>query len=739
MRWRRLAVFSALMGMLICLSFARAVTAQSSASAEKPRQPMPPAGNSGPPRLVVQTGSPDEPDALVFSPNRQILASGSSKAVTLWDIESGSQLRVIPGAGSTLAFTPDGTRIVGLTNEEGTDKNSHGVAVIWDVATGREVARIRCQVECWLNFSAISFDARLVATSTLKDTVAICDLGAKGTVRELAKQPHSVSEGAFSRQGKLFAAASREDTVELWDVQTGQHLQSFQGNGGRLFNLMFSPDGKSLAGSGHGGIVVWDVSGHMPSRRLEKVATEVRTLDFAPDGETLVGTCFDNTIRTWDLSTGRQLATFPGNSYGTLPVRFSPDGLFLATREDHAIKMWAVRTGREYRRFQGKSLEIRATAFSPDGRTIALGDNAGDVHLWGAVRGQFQRTLTGHKAQIMHLAFSPDGRWLVDSSWDDTVHVWDLTTVKLAHLFPRESPPLRRDFGKLVTPEDDHDPVWKLAFSPNSKLMAAAGEDRIRVWEVGTWKRKFVLSGHSGSVRSVLFTADGKQILTSGGHWGHGRGKGEVRVWRAADGRFVQELPSRFTAFWWLTTPPRPKPGTVVWLAAVSGDAIALWNLQTRKELRALVRPTDTSMPPEIASSPDGKFLAAGYDDGNLCLWDAATGHLLDSVTLHASSIASVAFSPDGKHLLTGSQDGTARLWAILSGRVQPLCSLYMFRNGTWAVVDAKGYFDGSNRGDVAELHWVTDTTNKEVIPLKQWKDQYYTPGLLAKYLGFTR
>ena len=93
-----------------------------------------------------------------------------------------------------------------------------------------------------------------------------------------------------------------------------------------------------------------------------------------------------------------------------------------------------------------------------------------------------------------------------------------------------------------------------------------------------------------------------------------------------------------------------------------------------------------------------------------------------------------MAFSPDGKQVLTGSEDGTTRIWETQTGR--ELCRLISFTDGTWAVVDSEGRFDAANGGDVEGLHWVV---GNEPIALKQLKERYYDPGLLAKYMGFNK
>src|SRR5262249_37833272 len=134
-----------------------------------------------------------------------------------------------------------------------------------------------------------------------------------------------------------------------------------------------------------------------------------------------------------------------------------------------------------------------------------------------------------------------------------------------------------------------------------------------------------------------------------------------------------------------------------------------------------------------VAFSPDGTKVVTGSKDDTARMWDAATGQILLSFVGHANWVLSVAFSPDGRKVLTSSLDQTTRLWN--SSSITELCGLISFDDGTWAVVDPEGRYDASNGGDIDGLHWVY---GDEPYKLSQFKDRYYDPYLLAKYLGFS-
>ncbi len=112
-------------------------------------------------------------------------------------------------------------------------------------------------------------------------------------------------------------------------------------------------------------------------------------------------------------------------------MAFSPDGRWLATGgEENTVKIWDVQTGRELRPLRGHTNDIYAVTISPDGRWIASGGEDSTVKVWDSRTGQLVRSFRGHRGIVTSLAFglSPDGRrFLVSGSRDHTVKVWDLT------------------------------------------------------------------------------------------------------------------------------------------------------------------------------------------------------------------------------------------------------------------------------------------------------------------------
>ena len=142
----------------------------------------------------------------------------------------------------------------------------------------------------------------------------------------------------------------------------------------------------------------------------------------------------DDTIRLWDVVTGRHIATLRGHGDDVDVVAFSPDGGVLASgSDDNTIRLWDAITGQHITTLRGHSADIAvgALAFSPDGGVLASGSDDNTIRLWDAVTGVHKQTLTGPSG-VWSVAFSPDGRTLTSGSGDNTIRLWQFTDTRVS-------------------------------------------------------------------------------------------------------------------------------------------------------------------------------------------------------------------------------------------------------------------------------------------------------------------
>ncbi|MFF5703185.1 WD40 repeat domain-containing protein [Streptomyces sp. NPDC012794] len=237
------------------------------------------------------------------------------------------------------------------------------------------------------------------------------------------------------------------------------------------------------------------------------------------------------------------------------------------------------------------------------------------------------------------VAFSPDGRLLAVAGQDHTdpvVQLWDpVQGVAVGELLNR---PL----------------AFSLAFSPNGRLLAVGDcEGEVTLWETATLQRAGPpLPGHHGPVDMVVFAADGRTLVTADDEI--------VHRWDTATGDLVGpplfgEIEAAFC-----------RPDGSVLAALRTTRTLRLWDLVTGGSVGGpLIE--DVDGPVEAAFSPDGALLATTCG-GETLLWDTATGSLVRKLPEAAGRGATMAFSLDGRLLATMSDHGTVRLWEPSTG-----------------------------------------------------------------------
>jgi WD40 repeat protein/serine/threonine protein kinase len=242
------------------------------------------------PRLLTTRGS----RRVALSPDGRTIAGGPDHRVTLWDAKTSGVLATLsepePAEIGAMAYSPDGHWLVvgaGGPNNFGAD--SLGKVMIFDVANRK-----------------------------LHRTVAT---------------PTQVSAVAFSRDGKLLAAAGHNGTVWLWDAASWDEIRRWQGPGGTLYSTVqfLSGDRELAAGSHSGRIDLLDVKTAKLARQIQGHIDCVSAMTLSPDGRTLATASWDRSIKLWDSATGRALRTLFRESEWMYALTFSPDGNTLAS------------------------------------------------------------------------------------------------------------------------------------------------------------------------------------------------------------------------------------------------------------------------------------------------------------------------------------------------------------------------------------------------------------------------
>ncbi|KAL6433657.1 hypothetical protein ACFW04_005738 [Cataglyphis niger] len=266
-----------------------------------------------------------------------------------------------------------------------------GRMIIWDAFTTNKEHAVSMPTR-WVMACAYGPSGTLVACGGLDNKVTVYTLSLEDDVsahkKTVGTHTSYMSCCAFPNSDQQILTGSGDSTCGLWDVESGQLLQSFQGH-----------------------------------------SSDVMSIDLAPSetGNTFVSGGCDKLVLIWDMRSGQCVQSFEGHQSDVNSVRFHPGGDAVATGSDDATcRLFDLRADREVAVYAKESIIFGANAvdLSVSGRLLFAGYNDYTVNVWDTLKCQRVALLYGHENRVSCLRVSPDGTALSTGSWDSTLRVW---------------------------------------------------------------------------------------------------------------------------------------------------------------------------------------------------------------------------------------------------------------------------------------------------------------------------
>ena len=542
-----------------------------------------------------------------ISPDGQLLAAGGEHGtLVIFDAATGKLLQRLAGHSTegteqdnsvrSIAFTPKGDTLISSSDDK--------KIILWQRQGQSFKQQQAFAAPDKVGAIAISPDGQLLASGGDDNAVSLWSLPGGKLLKTLKQHTQRISESglAFSADGRYLASGSYDDTAIIWDVAGGKPLHTLRGHNGDVNQVAFSADGQTLATAGEDKTVrLWDVADGQLQRSLIGHSNSVFAVQFIGNGDTLLSAGSDRTLRLWDTKSGVTLRVLQGHEAGVGQAAVYGDRLFSAGN-DGTVRRWSL--GLHYQQRVALTSEPAANAISPDLQSVALGFANGSLQLYDRTTGQrLWEKQRVHDSDINRLAFDNSGHLLASASMDKTVKLWKF-----------ETPTALKEQQTFT---DHTGAIHALSFSPDSQTLATAGYDgKIGLFKLGSQEKpSFIENAHDGGLVSVMFSQDGKQLLSAG----------------------------------------------------IQDRLIKLWDSQTGQG-QTLAQANDSLL--WSSWSPDNQRIAAvGRGSSKTDVYHTASRRLQYHLIGHERAVFKAIFAPDSQQLATISNDRTLKVWELGQGK----------------------------------------------------------------------
>lgn len=627
----------------------------------------------------------------------------------------------------SVKYSPDGSKLAVGTSYYDHEKDTTKYSVIILDSSNGEVLH-----HCYGHADHImcvtySPDGNYIASASVDKTIRIWDINDDyKCVKILDEHERKVRSVSFSPDGKHLASASDDNTIRIWDIDDNYNcIKIIDEFDYYVTSVSYSSNGDYLlSSSADFSVKIWDVNADykcikslIDTRQTSIFDTSqsVYSASFSPDGRYIVASLADKTLRVWDVYNNYQCKTLKGHKGQVFSASFSSDSKYVVSAsEDGTIRIWDIDDGYYCKRvLKEHHGAVISAVFGPDANTVVSGSSGAYVHLWDLESQDYLRTIDEYVYPTSNVAFSMSDRYVV-SKLEDTLRIYDVNEnyrcIKKykcknhgGFRMSNSGKYVTKDFRRLFVGDINSkeyfreigEQGWHLDYSISSDgryVASVSGDSTIHVFDgYRDYEKVELVSKYARRIKSVSFSPEGKYIVSASED-------GNISVWKRmlVNPCFLWKTES-FKLLSTVSSNPHEGYRAIV---GFNGEFVAWWNIENNGQIFLLklsngefAKIPYPSPIRRACFSPDGKYIATGYENGTICIWDVYSQRCVRELKGHINSVDEISFSQDGRYILSSSLDKTIKVWEFmplheLVDRVQE-----QFKNNPLTDVERREYY----------------------------------------------